>query len=296
MLFETNSHNKPNINKKINIKYICPFWGQEHLEANVFMNKVIENNFQGIEIHLPESKLFTASFIAGINSIYKKNSAFVFIPQQLTTPENETVTKYIARVKKKLLELISYQPTLINSHTGKDYYSFDDNCRVIEACMNISSKTGVKILHETHRGRFSFHAASLIPYLEKFPEIELTGDFSHFCTVSESLLNDQQSFIEKIIPHISYIHARIGHEQGPQVNYPFAPEWKNHLTQFKKWWNKILIHNIKQGKKKYIICTEFGPAPYMPCLPFTQQPIANQWQINLKMKEYLQEHFKEIVL
>ncbi|MBS1639508.1 MAG: sugar phosphate isomerase/epimerase [Bacteroidetes bacterium] len=296
MLFETNSHNKSSINKKINIKYICPFWGQEHLEANVFINKVIENNFQGIEIHLPKSKLFTASFIAEINSIYKKNQAFVFIPQQLTTPENETVTKYIARVKKKLLELISYQPTLINSHTGKDYYSFDDNCRVIEACMNISSKTGVKILHETHRGRFSFHAASLIPYLEKFPEIELTGDFSHFCTVSESLLNDQQSFIEKIIPHISYIHARIGHEQGPQVNDPFAPEWKNHLTQFKKWWNKILIHNIKQGKKKYIICTEFGPAPYMPCLPFTQQPIANQWQINLKMKEYLQEHFKEIVL
>ncbi|MBS1626830.1 MAG: sugar phosphate isomerase/epimerase [Bacteroidetes bacterium] len=294
MPLKTISSNELNINQKINIKYICPFWGQEHAEANIFINNVIENNFQGIEIHLPESKIFIDSFIKRINDVYNKNIDFAFIPQQLTNPENEKVEVYIKKVKNKLLELTTYQPTFINSHTGKDYYSFDDNCRVIEACMNISSKTGVKILHETHRGRFSFHTTSLIPYLEKFPEIELTGDFSHFCTVSESLLNDQQHFLEKIIPHISYIHARIGHEQAPQVNDPFAPEWKNHLAQFKQWWNKILVHNIKQGKKDFMICTEFGPTPYMPCLPYTQQPVSNQWQTNIKMKKYLQENFKEI--
>ena len=38
---------------------------------------------------------------------------------------------------------------------------------------NISQKTGIPIFHETHRGRFSFHAATLIPYLRKFPEMEL---------------------------------------------------------------------------------------------------------------------------
>lgn len=276
----------------INIKYICPFWGQEHLSVETFIDKVIENNFRGIEINLPETGAFTDTFLTRIENIQNKNPYFTFIPQQLVVPENTTLEAYIKRVEKKLMELATYRPSFINSHTGRDYFSFDDNCRVIEACMNVSAKTGVRILHETHRGRFSFHAATLIPYLEKFPELEVTGDFSHFCTVSESLLQDQQDIIERIIPHVTYIHARVGYDQAPQVNDPFAPEWKNHLKQFTGWWDEIINHNLKNDKKEIAICTEFGPPPYMPCMPYTQQPVANQWEINLKMKNYLIEHFK----
>lgn len=275
------------------IKYICPYWGQEELEADAFIDKVLENNFQGIEINLPETGTFTKSLINRIESIFKENPGFVFIPQQLTTPDNEPVAAYIKRLEKKLFELAALNPVFINSHTGRDYYSFDDNCRAIEACLNIGHKTGIKVLHETHRGRFSFHAASLIPYLEKFPEIELTGDFSHFCAVSESLLQDQESIIEKIISHVSYIHARVGYEQGAQVNNPFAPEWNNHLTRFQEWWDAILISNYKKGVKEFMICPEFGPVPYMHCLPFTKEPVANQWEINVKMKEFLKEHFRK---
>ena len=285
MLYETEQGDKTS--GKMNIRYICPYWGQEHLQAGTFIDNVLANDFDGIEINLPEAGNFTGDFIAALDAVYNKKPDFIFIPQQLEMPENESVGEYISKVEKKLLELAAYRPAFINSHTGKDYYSFDDNCRAIEACLNISSKTGVKILHETHRGRFSFHAASLIPYLEKFPEMELTGDFSHFCTVSESLLSDQRGFIEAIIPHVSHIHARVGHEQGAQVNEPFAPEWNNHLHQFVQWWNEIIMYHSQKGAKAFFLCPECGPAPYMPALPFTQQPVANQWLINIRMKEYL---------
>lgn len=264
----------------------------EHLDAHSFIDKVVANNFQGLEINLPEVKGFVDSFMDGIEDMYADNPDFIFVLQQLTVPGNEPVSVYKKRMEEKLFELTAYQPTYINSHTGKDYYSFDDNCKLLEACMNVSEKTGVKILHETHRGRFSFHASSLIPYLEKFPELELTGDFSHFCAVSESLLFNQVDIINKIIPHVSYIHARVGYDQGAQVNDPFAPEWQAHLQQFTNWWDEIVNHNSKKGKKEFSICTEFGPSPYMPCLPYTKQPIANQWEINLKMKDYLIGHFK----
>ncbi|MBS1495997.1 MAG: sugar phosphate isomerase/epimerase [Bacteroidetes bacterium] len=277
----------------IHIQYICPYWGQEHLSAKAFFEKVMTGNFQGIEINLPNSTESKKDFFATLELTRNINPDFIFIPQQLTAAENENVSDYIKRVELKLLELAAYQPAFINSHTGKDYFSFDDNCRVIEACQNISSKTGIKILHETHRGRFSFHTASLIPYLQKFPELELTGDFSHFCAVSESLLNDQENILNKIIPHVSYIHARVGYEQGPQVNNPFAPEWKNHLQQFTKWWDAIVHCNKQKGKSEIAICPEFGPAPYMPCLPFTKQPLANQWEVNVKLKEYLAGYFKK---
>jgi hypothetical protein len=158
---------------------------------------------------------------------------------------------------------------------------------VIEAALNISSKTGVRILHETHRGRFSFHAASLVSYLKKFPELELVGDFSHFCTVSESMLQDQTEILNQIIPHVSHIHARVGHEQAPQVNDPFAPEWENHFALFEGWWQQIVDCQKEKGGNHFTITPEFGPAPYMPSLPFTKQPIGNQWEINHKMMHYL---------
>jgi hypothetical protein len=142
-------------------------------------------------------------------------------------------------------------------------------------------------LHETHRGRFSFHAASLLPYLKKFPEMELVGDFSHFCAVSESMLADQQEILQQIIPHVSHIHARVGFEQGPQVNDPQAPEWQGHLKHFASWWQQIIDSRKLSGHSLFTITPEFGPAPYMPTAPYTQQALSNQWDNNVFMREYL---------
>ncbi len=270
------------------IQYCCTFWGCENEKPDVFVDKVLSAGYEGIEIFLPSpTDPFTEIFIEELEDVLGRNPGFIFIAQQLTAPGNDTVDEYISRMTKSLMELAAYQPAFINSHSGKDYYSFDDNCKVIEAALNISHKTGVRILHETHRGRFSFHAASLIPYLKKFPELELVGDFSHFCTVSESMLQDQEDTIRQIIPHVSHIHARVGHEQGPQVNDPFAPEWKNHCTLFEGWWQQIIRYKKENGGTHLTITPEFGPSPYMPLIPFTQQPIANQWDINCRMMHYL---------
>lgn len=272
----------------MNIQYCCTYWGCENDTANGFVDKVLAAGYDGIEIFLPpRTDAFTTPFLKRLDGLRSENPGFVFIAQQLTAPENDSVDAYISRMEKSLMELAAYRPSFINSHTGKDYFSFDDNCRVMEAALTISAKTGIRVLHETHRGRFSFHAASLLPYLEKFPELELVGDFSHFCTVSESLLQDQQEVLAQIMPRVSHIHARVGHAQGPQVNDPFAPEWEHHLTIFENWWQQILQHKAAAGWDRFTVTPEFGPAPYMPLLPFTQQPIGNQWEINDKMMQYL---------
>ena len=247
-----------------------------------------------MEVFLNNNTEFVTEFIAKLEDVTDSNSSFRFIVQHIVPIQSGLVKNYIDEFEKQLLNLTHLQPDFINSHTGKDFFSFDDNCRVIEAAMNISSKTGVRILHETHRGRFSFHSASLIPYLKRFPEMELVGDFSHFCTVSESLLQDQKEIINQIIPYVSHIHARIGHEQAPQVNDPFAPEWKNNLTMFEGWWQDIIAQKKEKGWNSFTITPEFGPSPYMPLLPFTQQPIGNQWDINYKMMRHLKTIFDDL--
>lgn len=266
------------------IKYCCTHWGSEKDQPDVFVDKVLSAGYEGIEINFPSiNESSTKSFLKLIASIRNTQSEFTFVAQHIIPVENTSVDEYILSVKKNLLELSAIQPSFINAHTGKDYFSFEDNCRIIEAIFNIATKTGVRVLHETHRGRFSFHAASLIPYLKKFPELELVGDFSHFCTVSESMLEDQEEIIQQIVPHIGHIHARIGHEQGPQVNDPFAPEWENHLLIYEKWWQSIIDFKKEKKVQSISITPEFGPAPYMPSMPFTKAPLGNQWDINYKM-------------
>lgn len=274
------------------ITYCCTYWGCENDKPDVFIEKVLSAGYEGIEVFLPAaSGQFASLFMKELKEVRRTTPEFIFIAQQLTSPDNYSIAEYISRMEKSLTELAALQPNFINSHTGKDYYSFDDNCRVIEAALTIGSKTGVRILHETHRGRFSFHASSLLAYLKKFPELELVGDFSHFCTVSESMLQDQTEAIEQIIPHVSHLHARVGHEQSPQVSDPFAPEWENHFALFEGWWQQIIDYKKEKDCKHFTITPEFGPFPYMPTFPFSKQPLGDQWEINEKMKHHLKAKF-----
>lgn len=209
------------------LKFICPFWGSESLSAVDFLSRVKADGYDGAEVNIPEEDNFGNILMAEA----KKND-LVIIGQQWLPPANETFSQYKNRFEKNLFRLNKLNPLFINSHTGKDYYSFEENAELIVTSFKIAKESQIPIFHETHRGRFSFHASSLIPYLDRFPELALTADFSHWCNVSESMLEDQNDIIRKIIPHINYLHARIGHEQAPQVNDPRSPEWSKHLSHF----------------------------------------------------------------
>ena len=268
-------------------KFSCTYWGSEHLSPSKFITNIAAAGFEGAELFLTPPDTTTDAFLLAIETIRKQNPDFYFITLQLPFPKEDKVAAHVKVMEANFTNLAALNPLFINSHTGRDYFSFDDNCRIIDAAMNFAAKNGVRILHETHRGRFSFHAASLLPYLDKFPQMEMVGDFSHFCTVSESMLEGQEDIISRIIPQVSHIHARLGFEQGPQVNDPKAPEWQAHLEKFLYWWQQIITTKKAAGQSLFTISPEFGPIPYMPTAPYTQKPLSNQWDNNVFMMEYL---------
>ena len=268
------------------LQFLCTQWGSEHLDANEFMDKVVSEGYDGIEINLPENDNYTATILNRISEI-RKSKTFVFVAQQVLAPAIESAAEYKKRFTERLQFLLDLNPDFINSHTGKDYYSFDTNYDLIEKAEKLRTQTGIPNIHETHRGRFSFHLASILPYLKEFPQLQLAADLSHWCNVSESLLADQQLLLKQVIPHFTHIHARVGYEHGPQVNDPRAPEWQNYLDTFIAYWKKILAFHKANGKKMFTILTEFGPVPYMPTAPFTNHPLAEQWEVNVFMKDLL---------
>ena len=267
------------------IKYLFPYWGNENLQAHSFFDFIKSHGFDGVEINVPKNAIFETEFYDVLLEERKKNPDFICVLQQVQGVKFESPSEYLDRVLKRLDNMVHYQPNFINSHTGKDHFSFDDNCRIIEAIETFSEKKNIPVYHEIHRGRFNFHPVSTLNYLDKFPNLKLVGDFSHWCVVSESLLQDQPDLINSIAPNIFHLHARIGTEQASQVNNPFATEWNNHLNTFTSWWKEILHINKERGL--FTITPEFGPFPYMPQEPFTEKPLAIQNEINIQMKDYL---------
>lgn len=268
------------------IKYICPYWGQT-LAIDDFIQKSLSSGYDGVEIYIQNETNF-------LNELKNSSqlSKIPFVLQQYLPPTIESFGEYRRKFNELLWTIVDLNPEFINSHTGKDFFSFEENCILLEDAASIASASGIKIIHETHRGRFAFHLPLIIKYLQKYSWLKLNADLSHLCVVSESLLEDQSEILDLLLSNSEYIHARIASSQSPQVNNPFAPEWKDNLLTFTKWWQKIIDFQVNKSTDVFYICPEFGPEPYLATLPFTQIPLADQWDVNVKMMLYLKTALK----
>ena len=267
------------------VKIYCPLWGLEDLSISNALAKIKQAGYDGVEIACEPGKLDPKNLmnlLADMELELVAAQVFAF---------GDTFGDYKKDFLKHLKAISELKPRFINSHTGKDFFSLEQNCELIQAANHISDDTGVKIVHETHRSRFAFCGPIMKYYLERLPNLRLTADFSHWCAVSESYLQDQLSIMEQAISRTDHIHARVGHPQGPQVSDPRAPEWKEALDFHLKWWDAILVHHQQTGSGELTITTEFGPEPYMQVTPYSQHPLADQWEINLFMKDLLDKRY-----
>ena len=184
------------------------------------------------------------------------------------------------------------KPLYINCHSGRDHFSYDQNKAFIDHTTEASEKSGIPIYHETHRARMLFAAHIARNFIEKNPKLKLTLDISHWCNVAESLLEDQEETIKLALSRTGHIHARIGHPEGPQVNDPRAPEWESALKAHLAWWDVVVERKINSGEQITFL-TEFGPPHYMPTVPYTNQPLADQWEINVFMMHLLRKRYSK---
>jgi sugar phosphate isomerase/epimerase len=204
-----------------------------------------------------------------------------------------TAAEHLVNFKKMVSEAArqtAQKPLYINCHAARDFYSFEENKKFIDFTTAMSKETGIKILHETHRGRILFAAHITKQFIREIPALRLTLDISHWCNVHESLLGDQQETVNLALERTEHIHARIGYEEGPQVNDPRAPEWDYAVKQHFEWWDKVVERKKKNGERMTFL-TEFGPPLYMPTLPYTLQAISDQWAINVHMLGLLRKRY-----
>lgn len=273
-----------NADYKMKVKFYCPRWGAAD-SWDSFCRRVKEAGYDGIEASLSSPEAPEKNEI--LSALKAHNLELI---GQYWQSHDREIEPHAKSYESYLRALASMKPLFINAQTGKDYFSFEDNARLIDIAAKVSKETGVRIVHETHRGKalFAVHVAN--QFFRKLPELRVTLDISHWCNVHESLLQDQAEMVDLALSRTDHIHSRVGHPEGPQVNDPRAGEWKDVLETHLKWWDKVVnIH--RQAGKDITITTEFGPPTYMPVLPYTQQPVASQWDINVFMMNTLKERY-----
>ncbi|MFP5081343.1 sugar phosphate isomerase/epimerase [Pedobacter sp. JCM 36344] len=272
------------------IKFFCPHWGHEHLSKQIFAAKVSAAGYDGVEMVVATNKKEKSDWKKQFNE-----HQLLFIAQVTAAGKDGGFEEHLKETTYYLENAMAMDPLKINSFTGRDYFSFEQNMEIIQMNLTAASTLGIPLVHEIHRGRFSFSAATMKPYLDACSTLRLNADFSHWCCVSESYLqeNELSELMKETIRRSYHIHARVGYPQGPQVNDPRAPEWKDALNYHLTWWDEIVSLHYLKGTALFTITPEFGPAPYLNALPYTQKPVADQWKVNIWMMDLLKKRYSK---
>lgn len=249
-----------------------------------FCSKIKHEGYDGAEAWYPAEEKAQKEFLGAFQ---KHNLKVGF----LIAGADADPKKHFQQFKASLEGAVSLKPVYINCHSGRDHFSFEQNKPFMELTAEVNERTKVPIYHETHRGRILYSAPIAREFMEKIPTLRLTLDISHWCNVHESLLDDQREAVALAISRTGHIHTRIGHAEGPQVNDPRAPEWKDAVSAHFSWWDRVVEQKKKEGKQLTML-TEFGPVDYLPALPYTRQPVSDQWVINKHMLDALRSRYK----
>lgn len=272
-------------NSNFKLKILATNWGFTGT-LDEYCAKTKKEGYDGIEIWWPTEK-------ADQNALFVLLKKYQLEVGFLTAGHESNYKDHFDTFKKMInaaaLNKVQ-KPLYINCHSGRDYFSYEDNKTFIDHTTELSKQTGIRICHETHRSRMLYSAPVARKFIETIPSLRITFDVSHWCNVHETLLQDQQETVDLTLQRVDHIHARIGHPEGPQVNDPRAPEWDTAVKAHFSWWDKVAEAKKKKGEVLTVL-TEFGPPDYMPTEPYTKKPLSDQWAVNVHMMRLLRKRY-----
>src|SRR5688500_13728791 len=108
------------------LKYCATYWGCEGMPPTQFLDTALAHGYQGVELNLASGDFDNDDFRVKLYDL-RESHGFSFIAQQVPEGRKESVPDHIERMERRLAFLADFRPDFINSHTGKDFFSFDDN-------------------------------------------------------------------------------------------------------------------------------------------------------------------------
>lgn len=210
---------------------------------------------------------------------------------------NTKVCDHFDDFKKKIEDSLSWNPSVINSHTGRDDWTSEDNLELFRKISDYENSIKNKfsnISHETHRQRCLFNPRNSYEIMKNFPNIKYTCDLSHWSVVNSRLCNESTDpnwleIIDILCKKTLLIHARVSSTEQIQVADPFSHENKENIKYYESLWKKIYENSEFQTIH---IDPEYGPFPYA-----ILNPVNNMYFVDVdEIVQKSVKHLKNILV
>lgn len=266
---------------------LCPQWGFERMDIELFLHKVKEDGYDGVDMVVP----FEKKQRNRLRQLLEAYDLKIVSHQHQATGQN--IIDFCHSYNYFLNLSAEVAPLRINSHSGRDYFSLYEHLKVLDTAAEFENNTGYEVVHETHRGRMLHSPGTAKELFDLRSDFQITADLSHWVCVTESYLENERftPILNEAIRRTRHIHARVGFPEGPQVPDPRHPYYLEATQYFINFWSAILEYQNKLGTAILSVTPEFGPPPYMWTRLEDNAPVASQWEINL----YIQQLFKKLL-
>jgi len=169
-------------------------------------------------------------------------------------------------------------------------YRLEDCYPYIEGWQRLAQESGIPVHVETHRDRMTTDMMILLQLLERFPDLRLTADLSHYVVGREfawPIGEENHALVHRILDHCWGLHGRVASREQVQVqiSFPHQREW---LDLFMGWWD----YAIRSWRRRApadatltFLC-ELGPKEYAMTGPDGYE-LSDRWEEALLLKDMI---------
>ncbi|WP_421904660.1 sugar phosphate isomerase/epimerase family protein [Mameliella sp.] len=258
-----------------------------------FIRDAAAEGYAGVEFplaHLAFEDPDEARAIARVREGLAENGSNV-IPLIATRPADYgSAADHLAEFRRQAGVAAQLGASKAVVHAGADSFDHETAVGYLRDAGRVAEDHGILACMETHRARLLNDPWRTARFLDAVPDMLLSCDVSHWHVIVDREPLDLMHLFEEAARRSGHVHARVGHEKGPQVPHPADPIWEGHVAQYRRWWTLARDAMMARGQV-FTVTSEFGPPPYMATRPFSQEPVADLVEVNRWMRDRLEEWF-----
>jgi hypothetical protein len=176
-------------------------------------------------------------------------------------------------------------------------YRLEECFPTIEGWRRLAAEAGVPVYIETHRDRMTTDLITTLHLLDRFPDLRLTADLSHYLLGREfawPVSAENHGLIHRILDHAWAFHGRVASREQIQLQISF-PHHRDWLDLFMGWWE----YGFRSWRRRAppdatltFLC-ELGPKEYAMTGPDGAE-LSDRWQEALMLKEMIRSLWQRI--
>jgi len=145
-------------------------------------------------------------------------------------------------------------------------YTVDECVPYIEGWLRLAEDAKVRVHIETHRDRMTTDLFFMLHLLDRFPQLKLTGDLSHYLVGREfayPVTEENHALMRRVMDNCWGYHGRVASREQVQVQISF-PHMKHWVDLFMGWWAYGFDNWRKRASADGVLTflCELGPPEY----------------------------------